>query len=167
MTFKVKKRKKSKKWRGNTTHGHGARKKWKKSGHHGGCGMAGTGKRADHKKSLIIKLYGNKYFGKLGITSRSSAKKINNVINLEEIEKNYDSLMNKYGKDKTLVLEKYKILGEGKLNRQITIKAKAFSKSAKEKIENAGGKAVIIEIKENPFRFSKEKEANKNPQISK
>ena len=64
MVFKTKKTKKSMKWRGDTTYGHGARKKWKGSGHHGGCGMAGTGKRADHKKSLVIKLYGNNYFGK-------------------------------------------------------------------------------------------------------
>jgi large subunit ribosomal protein L15 len=66
MGFKIKKKKKSKNFRGNTTHGHGARKKWKGSGHHGGVGMAGTGKRADQKKSLVIKLFGNNYFGKQG-----------------------------------------------------------------------------------------------------
>ena len=37
-----------------------------------------------------------------------------------------------------------KILGLGDLERQLTVKANAFSKSAKEKIEAAGGKAVVI-----------------------
>ena len=35
-----------------------------------------------------------------------------------------------------------KILGAGNLNKALTIKADAFSKSAKSKIENAGGKAI-------------------------
>ena len=42
--------------RGMGTHGWGARKKHKKSGHRGGTGMSGTGKRADNKKTLITKL---------------------------------------------------------------------------------------------------------------
>ena len=71
---KTKKRKKKGRMRGTSTHGGGARKKRKKSGHKGGVGMAGSGKRADHKKSLIIKLYGNNYFGKQGITSRGTKK---------------------------------------------------------------------------------------------
>lgn len=37
-----------------------------------------------------------------------------------------------------------KILGEGSLTRALTIKAHAFSASAKEKIEAAGGKAELI-----------------------
>ena len=37
-----------------------------------------------------------------------------------------------------------KILGLGDLERQLTVKANAFSKSAKEKIEAAGGKAEVI-----------------------
>jgi large subunit ribosomal protein L15 len=147
MVVSTKKKKKAKKWRGYSRHGHGARKKWKKSGHHGGCGMAGTGKRADHKKSLIIKLYGNNYFGKQGITSRSSAKKINDTLNVGEIQREYLSLMKKHGKNNELVLERYKILGEGEIKDKITIKARAFSNSAKEKIEKAGGKIIIVDKK--------------------
>ncbi len=37
-----------------------------------------------------------------------------------------------------------KILGEGNLEKTLTIKAHAFSKSALEKIEAAGGKAEVI-----------------------
>ena len=39
------------------TAGHGSRKQHRSSGNKGGTGMAGTGKRADHKKTLITKLY--------------------------------------------------------------------------------------------------------------
>ena len=39
---------------------------------------------------------------------------------------------------------KVKILGEGNLNKALTIKADAFSKSAKNKIESAGGKVIQI-----------------------
>ncbi|MFW5875953.1 MAG: 50S ribosomal protein L15 [Myxococcota bacterium] len=37
-----------------------------------------------------------------------------------------------------------KVLGEGDLDRALTVRAHAFSKSAKEKIEKAGGKAEVI-----------------------
>ena len=38
----------------------------------------------------------------------------------------------------------YKVLGNGKLNRKVTVQASAFSKSAKEAIEAAGGKAEVM-----------------------
>ncbi len=37
-----------------------------------------------------------------------------------------------------------KVLGSGNLKKAYTVQANAFSKSAKEKIEQAGGKAVVI-----------------------
>ncbi len=141
--MKTHKIKKSKRKRGTTTY-HGARKKWKGSGHHGGCGMAGSGKRADHKKSRIINLYGNNYFGKQGVTSRGTKRNKKDVINLDDIEKNLDSLMKKFGNGKELVLKGYKVLGDGELKKSVVIKAKAFSESAKEKIEKAGGKAELL-----------------------
>jgi large subunit ribosomal protein L15 len=45
-----------------------------------------------------------------------------------------------------------KVLGDGELQKPITIKAHAFSASAKEKIEKAGGKAEVIS------RFAAKKE---------
>ena len=38
-----------------------------------------------------------------------------------------------------------KILGEGEIGRAITVRAHAFSKAAKEKIEAAGGKVEVLE----------------------
>ena len=127
--MKIKKTKKSNKLRGTNTHGHGARKNWKGSGNRGGIGMAGTGKRADHKKTLITKKYGNKYFGKQGVTSRSTRKKLYHNINIGDISKNLDSLMKKHGKDK------------------VKIKALGFSKQAKDKIEKAGGEAILVRVR--------------------
>jgi len=37
-----------------------------------------------------------------------------------------------------------KILGKGEINKKLTVKANKFSKTAKEKIEAAGGKAEVI-----------------------
>lgn len=41
-------------------------------------------------------------------------------------------------------LDGLKILGNGELTKKLTVNAKAFSASAKEKIEKAGGKAEVI-----------------------
>lgn len=41
-----------------------------------------------------------------------------------------------------------KVLGEGKLDKALTVRAHAFSKGAKERIEQAGGKAELIEASE-------------------
>ena len=41
-------------------------------------------------------------------------------------------------------LDGIKILGNGALTKKLTVKAAAFSASAKEKIEAAGGKAEVI-----------------------
>ncbi len=42
------------------------------------------------------------------------------------------------------VLDGVKVLGEGTLEKNITVKAHKFSKTAVEKIESAGGKAEVI-----------------------
>ncbi|MBR9704595.1 50S ribosomal protein L15 [Candidatus Pacearchaeota archaeon] len=169
MVIKFKKTKKSLKKRG-TNNYHGVGKKHQGSGNRGGIGMAGTGKRADHKKSLVDKKYGGKYFGKQGITSKSTVRKKNNVMNLRDIENNYDSILKKYGKDGVIVLKTYKILGEGKFSKKISIKARAFSKSAKESIEKAGGKVELFKViekakvdeKKTEEKVEKKKEKEKN-----
>ena len=148
--MKLKKRKKSSRMhgRGTGSHGWGFRKKHKKSGHRGGKGMAGTGKRADQKKSLVIKLYGNEYFGKQGITSRGTERDIRKRINLSNVESNLNTYIKKgvakKGKDGIEVnLEGYKILGDGELKSKLIIKAKEASKSAMNKVKKAGGEIIV------------------------
>jgi large subunit ribosomal protein L15 len=41
--------------------------------------------------------------------------------------------------------DRVKVLGNGEITKAITVKAHAFSKSAAEKIQKAGGKAVLLE----------------------
>src|SRR3989337_1740489 len=110
---KTKKRKKASRMhgRGQGTHGWGARKKHKKKGHKGGKGMAGTGKRADQKKTLITKLYGHGYFGKQGITSKGTKRDTRKRINLEQIEVNLGKYGKKTSKCFEIDLSSYKILG--------------------------------------------------------
>ena len=150
--MKLKKEKKSKVMRGKGmgTHGWGARKKRMGSGHRGGFGMAGTGKKADHKKSLVIKKY-KKYFGKAGFTSRPTERRKNKVMYLDYISKNLVSL------------SKYKILGKGELDNGFDIKelrAIGASKSAKEKLEKSGCKVNIIEIATVKQYIKKEKKVD-------
>jgi large subunit ribosomal protein L15 len=42
-------------------------------------------------------------------------------------------------------VELVKILGDGEIGRAVTVRAHAFSKSAKEKIAAAGGSAEVLE----------------------
>jgi large subunit ribosomal protein L15 len=44
------------------------------------------------------------------------------------------------------VLDGVKVLGNGEVSRSVTVKAHAFSESAKKKIAAAGGKAEVIEF---------------------
>ena len=141
---KTKKRRKSSRMhgRGQGTHGWGARKKHKKSGHRGGKGMAGTGKRADQKKTLVTKLYGHGYFGKRGITSKRTQKDKRKRINLQDIELNLEKYGKKSGDKWEINLQDYKVLDsfpEYKVKDKLIIKAKEASKSAIEKVEKAGG----------------------------
>lgn len=129
--------------RGRGTHGRGERKKGRGSGHHGGKGMAGTGKRADHKKTLMTKLYGNSYFGKQGITSKGTERDKRKRINVGEISLNPEKYGKKSGDKYEINLENYKILGSGEVNKKLIIKAKEASKKAIEIVKKAGGEIVL------------------------
>ena len=145
--MKLKKKRKSIRMRGHGmgTHGWGARKKHKKSGHRGGTGMAGTGKRGDQKATLITKLYGHKYFGKQGITSKKTKRDTRQRINVQQISKNLDKYGKKTAKGWEINLPKYKILGEGEVKEKLIIKAHEASESAIKKVKRAGGEIILSE----------------------
>lgn len=147
MAIKTHKRRKSSRehGRGAGSCGWGARKKHKKKGHKGGVGMSGTGKRADQKKTLVLKLYGNAYFGKQGVTSRRTERDKRRRINLGTIQKNIESYGKKEGDKWVINLENYKILGEGEVKDKLIIKAKEASESAVEKVKKAGGEIKVEE----------------------
>jgi large subunit ribosomal protein L15 len=132
----IKKRKKVSRHRGSHTHGRGFKKKARGKGHRGGVGMSGTGKRSDQKKTLILKKYGNNYFGKDKTLRRRPTKKLE-AINLREV-------VAKLTKGQSEIsLKNYKILSEGEVKEKIKIKAGSASKSAIEKVKKAGGEITI------------------------
>ena len=143
--MKTHKRKKRSRYRGRGmgTHGTGARKNKRKSGHKGGKGMSGSGKRADHKKTRITKIYGHKYFGKKGITSIGTKRDTRKRINVQQIESNLENYGKKKGDGFEVDLKDYKILGKGEIKNKLIIKAKEASKSAIEKVKKAGGEIIL------------------------
>ena len=147
----------------NLKYAEGSRKKKKRVGRGQGSGHGGTstkGHKGQHSRS------GAKFRawfegGQMPLQRRVPKfgfRNINRVefttINLDDIQAFIDSgkikemkidkeylISNKLLKGKNMPL---KILGNGEITSKIEITANAFSKTAKEKIEKGGGKAVII-----------------------
>ncbi|MDH3352947.1 MAG: uL15 family ribosomal protein [Nanoarchaeota archaeon] len=142
---KTHKRTKNSRIRGARTVGWGFRQKHKGHGNKGGFGMAGTGKRGDHKKQTALESDTRKkkrYFGKQGVTSRGTAIKKYEKINLSDIKANF------FKKDGDKIdFSKHKILGHGD-GFKAEIKALAATASAIEKMEKAGGKIILPVAKE-------------------
>jgi len=122
--------------RGSRTHGYGYKKN-RGSGNRGGKGMAGTGKRSDNKKTLILKLYGNEYFGKRGFIIPPEVKQDIRAINIKDLPHQSSLDLTSLGYDK--------LLSKGAPAMKYEIKVAKCSAKAKEKIEKAGGKIVTEE----------------------
>ena len=76
-------------------------------------------------------------------------KKVFNIVNVGDLEnfKEGTTIDYKLLDKKGLIMKKdspLKVLGNGELSKKLTVKANAFSGSASEKIEKAGGKAEVI-----------------------
>lgn len=142
-------RKKSTRFRGSRSHKRGFKKKARGSGHRGGFGMAGTGKRGDQKKTMVLNLYGNDYFGKDQTLRRGKVLPRPKEINLDTILKNIDSFV-KQGKAKDakgsyeIDLFGYKILANGDVKTKLFIRASSASASAIEKVKRAGGEIFLL-----------------------
>ncbi|RMD45513.1 hypothetical protein D6829_02205 [Candidatus Pacearchaeota archaeon] len=153
--MKVKKRKKNSRIRGARTCGWGFRQKHKGHGNKGGVGMAGSGKKADHKKQKARSMDPKgKYFGRSGLTSRKSKKKGPKAINLKDIRDNFFS---KEGE--TIELKGLRILGSGE-GFSAKVIAKSATKSAIEKMKKAGGEIILEEKAKNLRKDSKKEGSN-------
>jgi len=80
---------------------------------------------------------------------KNTRKKINNIVNIWQLEKfKNDSVIDYKFLEKNGLIKKksnpVKILGNGKLTKKITVKSSYFSRNAKAKIEKAGGKAEVV-----------------------
>jgi large subunit ribosomal protein L15 len=143
----VTKHKKRVKFRGNRTHGCGAAKKRRGAGNKGGKGMSGSGKRGDQKKSYVLKVFGNAYFGHKGFTSHKKKLK---TINIGYIDMHIDSWIKKgYAKDEkgTIFIDLVKLgydklLGRGNVTRKYKIEVDHVSGKTQEKIKSAGGEII-------------------------
>ena len=141
------KRDKRSRLRGRRGGGWGSRKKHRSSGSRGGFGMAGTGKKAGQKRTLVLKTM-PEYFGKHGFHSiHQKANDSIKVINLEKINLKLEQfekegIAKKTPEGMTLNLDGYKVLGDGEINLKLIISATSFSKKAREKIAAKGGKAL-------------------------
>ena len=145
MVMRVKKRRKSSRYRGSHTHGRGFKKKGRGKGHQGGKGMAGSGKRGDQKKTLILNLYGNDYFGR--DKALRAGKKIEiPSMSLHTIIDNIGSFGKKSGDYYEIDVREYKIVGKEDLKMKLKIHCLAASAGARESVEKAGGE--IVEEKE-------------------
>ena len=134
--------------RGSRTSGHGHHNKNRNAGNRGGVGMAGGHKG---KWTWMVK-YDPNYFGKHGFKVPVEAKNLYRSINVGTLDEFLPELVkegiaSKKGKGYEIDLSKtdfHKVLGKGQVQQSLTVKAMAFTQKSIEKIEGAGGEAVII-----------------------
>jgi large subunit ribosomal protein L15 len=136
---------KIRKKRGSRTQGYG------RVGQHRKTSSKGMRKAGRHKHlwSYVLR-YEPDYFGKKGFTSPKSLKQKINIINVGKL----DELAEKASQEKEgkffIDLESLgytKLLGMGKITKPIIVKVASCSKSATEKIKEAGGQ-VLMETQE-------------------
>lgn len=143
----ARRRKKSIGQRGSATHGWGARKKHRGSGHRAGYGNAGLGKRGAQKKPSFFA--GVKYLGKQGFVKHGLSKSTV-AINLQDLDSKLDQWVRE-GKAKkegglyvvdAQQLGFTKLLGSGQIAKKVKITVGKLSSRAQERIIAAGGQVV-------------------------
>jgi len=136
---------KIRKKRGSRTHGYG------RVGQHRRARPRGRAGRHKHLWSYVV-TYEPNYFGKKGFTSRSSLARRVNVVNVAVLDQNVESLSTSTEEGMPYVdLESLgftKLLGSGSVTQPMIVKVPSWSRSAAEKIKDAGGR--IIEDSEEP-----------------
>jgi large subunit ribosomal protein L15 len=133
---------KVRKKRGSRTHGYG------RVGQHRKRGSKGYRKPGRHKAgwSYVLR-YEPDYFGKKGFTSPKSLKHKENIINVKKLDEIAEQFPTEKKEDKVLIdlesLGYTKLLGTGKVTKTLVIKVASCSKSAAEKIKEAGGQVLM------------------------
>ena len=142
---------KKKRQRGSRTHGGGTHKNRRGAGHRGGRGRAGRSKHEFHNYEPI---------GKHGFKRPESAKDDVVEVTVQELDENAvlyaaeglaEETDDGYRIDARDVVDDgyeadvVKVLGDGQVRNELSIVADAFTASAVEKIESAGGDADLSE----------------------
>ena len=137
------KKKKIRKLRGTRTVARGRSKRGRGRGSRMGRGSVKS-KGGGYRNFMHIVKYEPWRFHQKGFRSMKRSVEAINVGNIEKIIKGEDI------KEINILEHGHKkVTGRGNIKKALTVKAYAFSKTAKEKIEKAGGKAVVIgEVKE-------------------
>ena len=129
---------KTRKTRGNRTLGYG------RIGQHRKTGSRPYRKAGRHKQGWSwVTSYEPDYFGKHGFTSRQSKTRNTSVINVAELEALASQLSAESEQSQVINLKEMgyaKLLGSGKITKPLTVKVEAASKTAVEKVTQAGGK---------------------------
>ncbi len=131
-------KKKANKMKGTRNHGRGAAKHGR-----GGGSKKGRGSVKRGRNRLYIMKYEPErmpyHKSNIGFVSEMQKRTKYKTINIGDLSK--------LSNDKEIDVTKYgytKVLGGGKLEKPLIVKAPLFSGSAKEKIQKAGGKALLI-----------------------
>ena len=137
---------KTRKMRGSRTVGYG------RVGQHRDQGSKGYRKSGRHKAGWSwVQRYDPDYFGKDGFTSPKSLRQKVNVINVGKLDEIAERVSVEREKGERFVDLDYlgftKLLGTGKITRSLTVKVASCSKSAAEKIKEAGGQ-IMTEAQE-------------------
>ncbi len=142
---------KKKRQRGSRTHGGGTHKNRRGAGHRGGRGRAGRSKHEFHNYEPI---------GKHGFTRPESAQDDVVEVTVQELDENAvlyvaeglaEEADDGYRIDARDVADDgydadvVKVLGDGQVRNELSVVADAFTASAVEKIESAGGSADLSE----------------------
>ncbi|WP_135821107.1 uL15m family ribosomal protein [Halostella litorea] len=140
---------KKRRQRGSRTHGGGSHKNRRGAGHRGGRGRAGRAKHEFHNYEPL---------GKHGFTRPESAQDEVLTVDVQKLDEDAvvyateglaEETGDGYELDAREVVEDgyeadaVKVLGNGQVRNQLTVVADAFSASARELIEEAGGDAVL------------------------
>jgi large subunit ribosomal protein L15 len=142
----VRRERKVRRQRGSRLYGWGTIGQHRKSGMRGGFGNAGLHK---HKWSWMIR-YDPDHFGKHGFIRHSGTTSQVQAINVGELSALIEGkVLGKDEKGKALLdLSSFgyeKLLGAGKIDFPITVKATYITEKAKEKLQAAGGEAIKAE----------------------
>jgi len=138
MPHKIRKLRKK---RGSRTHGYG------RVGQHRDAGSKGHRKVGRHKHLWsYVTTYEPNYFGKHGFTSPQSLSRKEKTINLKKL----NELSQKFSVEKEkgklhldlTSLGYTKLLGAGKISKALIVNVASCSKSAAEKIKEAGGQVL-------------------------
>jgi large subunit ribosomal protein L15 len=146
----VRKERRGRKYLGSRRWGVGNIKNARGSGDRGGVGKGGKKHKFTYLTAKAPELIGKKGFTPFG------RKKLKDIT-LYELDRKLMEMRKegRQGEEVEIELRGYKVLSNGSISAKAIVKASAFSKKAKEKIEGAGGKTIVFKIGNAPMEIQK------------